>query len=537
MYPEQKRCLIIVLRNVCCRLWQRCYTRKFHASCGRTRAGALHFPHDDPRKISSLAIEPEAEEDEEATLPEAEESIELADAQSLAGGRDAIARFAKLAPSTPGVYRMIGRRRRRALCRQGEEPEEARHRLCAADRARRPHRPHDRGDRDDGVRLDRTETEALLLEANLIKRLRPRFNVLLRDDKSFPYILLTGDHASPQICKHRGARSRKGDYFGPFASAWAVNRTINALQRAFLLRSCTDAVFESRTRPCLLYQIKRCSAPCTGEISHADYAELVGEARAFLSGTSQAVKEQLAAEMEQASERARFRARRRLRDRLAALSAMQSQQGINLRGVDEADVFAVHQEGGFTCIEVFFFRAGQNWGNRAYFPKADRSLERGRGAGRVPGAVLRRQAVPALHPAVARGRGAGTAGRGAGDQERPQGRDLRAAARREARTLIDHALANAREALGRKLAETASQQRLLAGARRDLRPAEAAAAHRGLRQLPHQGHQRGRRHDRRRAGRVSQEPVPQVQHPLRGPHAGRRFRHDARGDGRAASRG
>ena len=219
-----------------------------------------------------------------------------------------------------------------------------------------------------------TETEALLLEANLIKRLRPRFNVLLRDDKSFPYILLTGDHVAPQIAKHRGARGRKGDYYGPFASVWAVNRTITALERAFLIRSCTDAVYESRTRPCLLFQIKRCSGPCTGEVSHTDYAELVGEARAFLSGRSHSVRQQLAAEMEKASDALDFERAAVLRDRLAALSAIQSQQGINLRGVDQADVFAAYQDGGFTCIEVFFFRAGQNWGNRAYFPRADRSL-------------------------------------------------------------------------------------------------------------------------------------------------------------------
>ena len=241
-----------------------------------------------------------------------------------------------------------------------------------------------------------TETEALLLEANLIKRLRPRFNVLLRDDKSFPYILITADHWAPQILKHRGARTRKGSYYGPFASVWAVNRTITALQRAFLLRSCSDGFFESRTRPCLLYQIKRCSAPCTGEIEFADYKELVREANAFLSGKSRAVKEELAGEMEKASAGLDFERAAIYRDRLAALSAVQGSQGINPRTVEEADVFAIHQEGGFTCIEVFFFRTGQNWGNRAYFPKADRSLGPRRGARCVPGAVLRRQAVPAM---------------------------------------------------------------------------------------------------------------------------------------------
>src|SRR5215471_896698 len=219
-----------------------------------------------------------------------------------------------------------------------------------------------------------TETEALLLEANLIKRLRPRFNVLMRDDKSFPYILLTGDHPAPQIMKHRGARTRPGDYFGPFASAQAVHRTLTALQRAFLIRSCSDAVYESRTRPCLLHQIKRCSAPCTAEISLDDYAVLVAEAEAFLSGRSQAVRAEMQNAMTAASERLDFEAAAHYRDRLAALSHVQSHQGINPRTLDQADLFAVHQEGGMTAIEVFFFRTGQNWGNRAYFPRADKSL-------------------------------------------------------------------------------------------------------------------------------------------------------------------
>src|SRR5207245_4558210 len=229
-----------------------------------------------------------------------------------------------------------------------------------------------------------TETEALLLEANLIKQLRPRFNVQLRDDKSFPYILITGDHWAPQILKHRGAQSRPGRDFGPFASAGAVNRTITALQRAFLIRSCTDGFFESRTRPCLLHQIRRCAGPCTREIDFPGYTTLVREATDFLSGKSQAVKQELAGEMEKASGELEFESAALYRDRLAALSAIQSQQGINPRTVEEADVFAIHQDGGFFCVEVFFFRTGQNWGNRAYFPKADRSL----GTGEVLGAFL-----------------------------------------------------------------------------------------------------------------------------------------------------
>jgi len=234
------------------------------------------------------------------------------------------------------------------------------------------------------VTVTASDTEALLLEYNLIKKHRPRYNVLLRDDKSFPYILITAGDTPPMIAKHRGARSKPGDYYGPFASAQAVHRTITALERAFLIRSCSDTVYESRTRPCLLHQIKRCAAPCTGEISHADYAELVREAKAFLSGRSRAVKEELAGEMERASNQLDFERAAVYRDRLAALSAVQSRQGINPRTVEEADVFAVHQQGGYSCVEVFFFRTGQNWGNRAYFPRADRSLE----AGEVLGAFL-----------------------------------------------------------------------------------------------------------------------------------------------------
>ena len=218
----------------------------------------------------------------------------------------------------------------------------------------------------------KTETEALLLEANLIKRFRPRFNVLLRDDKSFPYILIGKDHEAPQITKHRGARQRKGRYFGPFAAAWAVDKTINSLQKAFLLRSCTDSVYDSRSRPCLLYQIKRCSGPCTGEISTDNYRELVSAAEDFLSGKSSAIKKKLAAQMEEASERLDFEQAAIYRDRLSSLSVIQSHQGINPQTIEEADVFAIHQEGGQACVQVFFFRTGQNCGNRAYFPRVDK---------------------------------------------------------------------------------------------------------------------------------------------------------------------
>src|SRR6185312_8627440 len=310
--------------------------------------------------------------------------------------------------------------------------------------------------------VTRTEIEALLLEANLIKRLRPRFNVLMRDDKSFPYILLTSDHLSPGIYKHRGARSRQGDYFGPFASADAVGRTINSLQRAFLLRSCTDSFYENRTRPCLLYQIKRCAAPCTGEISHGDYARLVGEAKDFLSGRSQKVKTDISAAMQEASDQLDFERAAIYRDRLAALSHVQSHQGINPQSTEEADVFAIHQEGGQVCIQVFFFRTGQNWGNRAYFPKADPAMEAQEVLGSFlaqfyddkpcPRLVLLSHAVEEqelLTQALATRAGHKVT--------------IAVPQRGEKKDLVDHAAQNAREALGRRLAETSTQARLMAG--------------------------------------------------------------------------
>ena len=308
----------------------------------------------------------------------------------------------------------------------------------------------------------KTETEALLLEANLIKQLRPRFNVLLRDDKSFPYILITGDHAAPRIAKHRGARSIKGDYFGPFASAQAVGRTINALERAFLIRSCADPVFESRTRPCLLFQIKRCAGPCTGEISREGYDALVGEARLFLSGRSQAVREVLAGQMEQASIDLEFERAAVYRDRLAALSAVQATQGINPRGVEEADVFAATQQGGQTCIQVFFFRTGQNWGNRAYYPRADRSIELSEVLGSFVAQFYDDKPPPSLvllsHEVEDRELLAEALSTRAGRRV-----EVALPKRGEKKDLIDHALQNAREALGRKLAESASQMKLLEG--------------------------------------------------------------------------
>jgi excinuclease ABC subunit C len=404
------------------------------------------------------------EEDDEPSLPEVEpdRAIDLAaTAGPLAAGRAAILRHAKLAPNSPGVYRMsdanggvlyVGKAknlRKRVLAYARPTGYEPRiERMIAATAALE-------------FVSTATETEALLLEANLIKRLRPRFNVLLRDDKSFPYILITADHWAPQILKHRGARAREGRYYGPFASVWAVNRTITALQRAFLIRSCSDGFFESRTRPCLLHQIKRCSAPCTREIDFAEYTELVREANAFLSGKSRAVKEELAAEMEKASAALDFERAAIYRDRLAALSAVQAHQGINPRGVEEADVFAVHHDGGFYCVEVFFFRTGQNWGNRAYFPKADHSLS----PGEVLGAFLAQfyddkpcpRCIFISHEIEDRALLAEALSAKSGYKV-----EVSVPQRGEKKELVDHALANAREALGRKLADTSSQQKLLA---------------------------------------------------------------------------
>ena len=379
---------------------------------------------------------------------------------TLAGGRAAITRFVKHAPSAPGVYRMIDAK--------GDVLY-----VGKAKNIRKRVTSYTRPVGHDG-RITRmiaatvtmefvstaTETEALLLEANLIKRLRPRFNVLLRDDKSFPYIMITSDHWAPQILKHRGARTRKGHYYGPFANAGAVNRTINALQRAFLLRSCSDSFFEARTRPCLLYQIKRCSAPCTQEIDFAGYSALVREANEFLSGRSKAVHEELATEMDTASTALDYERAAIYRDRLAALSAITSTQGINPRNVEEADVFALHQAGGYNCVEVFFFRTGQNWGNRAYFPKADRTL----GPEEVLGAFMAQfyddkpppRLILVSHEFEERELLAEALG-----TKIDRKVEVSVPQRGERKELVMHALANAREALGRKLADTSSQQRLL----------------------------------------------------------------------------
>ncbi len=383
-------------------------------------------------------------------------------AEAVAGGREAILRYARLAPNGPGVYRMtdangqvlyVGKakslKKRVLSYARGNGHTNRIARMIAVTAAME-------------FISTATETDALLLEANLIKRFAPPFNVFLRDDKSFPYILLRGGHPAPQIMKHRGARSLPGDYFGPFASAGAVNRTINSLERAFLLRSCSDPFYEGRTRPCLLFQIKRCSAPCTGEISLADYNKLVQEARAFLSGKSRKVQDALAHAMEAASAEQNFERAAFYRDRITALSTIQAQQGINPRTMEEADVFACHQDGGVTCIEVFFFRSGLNWGNRAFYPRAHRTLDCGQVLGSFLAQFYDSRPCPRLvllsHAIEDRALLEQALSTRAGYRV-----EVAVPERGEKRALVEHALTNAREALGRRLAEASSQAKLLKG--------------------------------------------------------------------------
>jgi excinuclease ABC subunit C len=377
-------------------------------------------------------------------------------------GAEVIRNFVKTLPSAPGVYRMIDEagevmyvgkaRSLKARVTNYTRPEGLEVRLQRMIGATRTM---------EFVRTE-TEAEALLLEANLIKRLKPRFNVLLRDDKSFPYILIATDHEAPQLMKHRGIRRKQGHYFGPFASALAVKRTVTSLQKAFLLRTCSDSFYRARTRPCMLHQIKRCSAPCTGEISIAAYTELVDEARQFLSGKSKSVQDRLQREMNSAAEGLDFERAALLRDRLSALALVQSQGDVVARGVEEADVFAIAHEAGQFCVQVFFFRAHQNWGNYAYRPKADPALAEAEVLEAFIGQFyedrqpakfvmlshdLSDRAV--LEEALSSRLGARVR------VEVPQ--------RGEKRDLVNHALNNAREALGRQLAEGATQKTLLEG--------------------------------------------------------------------------
>ncbi len=381
---------------------------------------------------------------------------------TLEHGHEVIRKFVRTLPSAPGVYRMIdaagnvvyvGKARNlKARVTNYTRPDANPYRIQRMIAATHTM---------EFVRTE-TEAEALLLEANLIKRLKPRYNVLLRDDKSFPYILISTEHEAPQILKHRGTRRKQGHYFGPFASATAVERTIAALQKAFLLRNCTDSFYAARTRPCLQHQIKRCAAPCTGEISIADYQELVQEAHDFLSGKSNAVQKHLSEEMNAAAESLDFERAAMLRDRLGALALIQSQGDMVAQTVEEADVFAVHQEAGQFCVQVFFFRAHQNWGNHAFRPRADASLSEGEVLGSFLSQFYEARTPPRQvlisHDFDDRELVAEALSARLGRKV-----EVLVPQRGEKRELVEHARTNAREALGRQLAETASQKQLLEG--------------------------------------------------------------------------
>ncbi len=377
-------------------------------------------------------------------------------------GHECIQSYLKTLDNSPGVYRMLDARQ--AVLYVGK----ARNLKKRVSNYAKPtgHSPRiARMIRETASMMfltTRTETEALLLEQNLIKQLKPKFNVLLRDDKSFPNILVTRDHGYPQIKKHRGAKTEKGHYYGPFASAGAVNRTLTQLQRVFLLRNCSDSMFESRTRPCLLYQIKRCSAPCVGKIGEADYAGLVEDAEQFLQGKTTKVQAQLAGEMEKASEEMEFERAAALRDRIRALTHVQGGQGINPQGVAEADVIALHMEGGQACVQVFFIRANQNWGNRDFYPRTGAGADAAEVLQAFVGQFYDTKDPPAM---ILLSDEIEDADLMAGALADKIGRKVRIEVpqRGEKKDLVAGALRNARESLARKMSETATQGRLLDG--------------------------------------------------------------------------
>jgi excinuclease ABC subunit C len=394
-----------------------------------------------------------------------EVETEAAGVPAMEGAR-VIERALATLPLSPGVYRMLDAKgdalyvgKARALKR----------RVATYTRpARLPERLRRMVHETRGLEVITTanEAEALLLEANLIKRLRPRYNIVLRDDKSYPWLVLTEDHPFPQIAKHRGERRRGASYWGPFASAWAVNQTLTALQRVFLLRSCRDTVFDSRDRPCLLYQIRRCSAPCVGRISREDYAGLVAQAKQFLSGETPSIQKELAREMEEAAERLEFERAAALRDRIRGLTHVQGRDRINIEGLGDADVVALHQAAGQSCVQVFFFRGGRNNGNRPFFLSHARQEQ---GPEQVLGAFLAQlyddlpppPLILVSHDPPQRELISQALSLKAGRRveiHRPQRGDKRAA--------VEHAETNAREALERKLAEGTAQQALLQGVAR-----------------------------------------------------------------------
>jgi excinuclease ABC subunit C len=382
-------------------------------------------------------------------------------ATGIAAGVAAIREALRNMPANPGVYRMLDRKGDALYVGKARNlksrVQNYAHPAGLSNRLRRMVAETSAME----IVLTHTEAEALLLECNLIKRLMPRYNVLLRDDKSFPLIHLTAGHDFPQLTKHRGARNKEGSYFGPFASAGAVNRTLVTLQKAFLLRSCSDSVFAIRTRPCLLFQIKRCSAPCVGRIGHDDYAALIDQAHAFLSGRSGDVQQRLSVEMQAAATVMDFEAAALVRDRIRALSLVQGHQDIHVPGVVDADVIAAHQAGGQTCVQVFFFRGGQNWGNRAYFPSHDRQLSVEEVLTSFVGQFYDNRAKPPLV----------LLSHGLVEQQLVEEAlslggprvTLAVPRRGDKKRLIDRIIATAREALGRRLAESASQRQLLDG--------------------------------------------------------------------------
>jgi excinuclease ABC subunit C len=377
-------------------------------------------------------------------------------------GHEVIQGYLKTIDGSPGVYRMLDEKG--AVLYVGK----ARNLKARVSSYARPtgHSPRiARMIRDTATMMfltTRTETEALLLEQNLIKQLKPRYNVLLRDDKSFPNILISREHDFPAIKKHRGAKKEKGDYFGPFASAGAVNRVLNQLQKVFLLRNCTDATFEARTRPCLQYQIKRCAGPCVGLISDDDYADLVKDAQQFLQGRTTRVQETLAAEMEKASEAMEFERAAALRDRLRALTFVQGSQSVNPAGVSEADVIALHVDGGQACVQVFFIRANQNWGNRDYYPRTGAGADAREIMQAFVGQFYDNKDVPrqillsdAIEDAELMAE--------ALTQKAGRKVEILVPQRGEKKELVAGALRNARESLARKMSETATQAKLLTG--------------------------------------------------------------------------
>ena len=383
------------------------------------------------------------------------------DAKPAAHGPELIADFVSRLPHKPGVYRMYDAHQN--VLYVGKAKSLKKRVTAYTSYKRHPIRIQRmiRATHDMEFVICGSETEALLLEASLIKQLKPRYNILLRDDKSFPYILVRKDHPAAQITKHRGARNIKGDYYGPFASAGAVNRTLDTLQRAFRLRNCSDSIYESRTRPCMLHQIKRCSAPCTGEIEIEDYQQLIGDAEDFLTGKSAALRQRLQGQMADASADLNFEKAAELRDRLHAMSQVSGASGgVNPTTFGEGDVIAIHSEGGQSCVQVFFFRAGQNWGNNSYFPRHTKESDIGEVLDAFIAQFYLNKPIPKNifvnldlpNHALLQDGLSERSGRLV-NIAKPQ--------RGEKKRLVDRALKNAQESLARKMAETASQKRLL----------------------------------------------------------------------------